>query len=224
MSAGPAPPPDLLAAVQRDLAPVAPRRLGRGLMLWTPLAILACAGLPVVVGIRADAAVLGRWWTWGASAVQLAAALWFVWAGARESRPGRRLPVTALAAALIGAALLVLALTAATFRVSPTVLGDALLPWRAGSFCFKGSVAVGAPLLIVAAGWLGRALPGAPWLAGALFGGGAGLAADATWRLLCPVSDPWHVLASHGGAVLTTAVLGAVLAEVVARWRVARRG
>lgn len=117
-----------------------------------------------------------------------------MWAGATEGRPDRRLPTRLLGGALGAGAGFVFILTSLTYAVSPTTLGEALPPWRAGSFCFQGSVVAGAPLLFLAAGLLGRTLPGLPWLTGALFGAGAGMTADATWRLMCPVSDPWHVL------------------------------
>jgi hypothetical protein len=67
------------------------------------------------------------------------------------------------------------------------------------------------------------ALPGQPWLAGALFGAGAGLTADASWRLVCPVSDVWHVVAGHGGAVLVLTAMGSVGAYVAARRRLSAR-
>jgi hypothetical protein len=73
--------------------------------------------------------------------------------------------------------------------------------------------------MLVAAVIIGRTMPARPWLAGALIGGGAALSADATWRLMCPVSDPWHVLTAHAGAVVTVAVAGALLFTVVARVR-----
>jgi hypothetical protein len=78
------------------------------------------------------------------------------------------------------------------------------------------------PTLLFLAGWLlGRALPGQPWLAGALFGAGAGLTADASWRLVCRISDPWHVLAAHGGAIIVLAAVGAVAAYLAAARRMA---
>lgn len=216
------PPPDLLAQVQGDLAPVRPTSTAAGVARWLPLAVCVFVGLPVYVGVRGDAGQLGPWLTWGASAVQFIAGIWFVWAAATESRPDRRLPTRRLSAALGLGALLVIVVTSLTYAVSPTMLGDALPPWRAGTFCFEGSVVAGAPLLFLAAALLGRTLPGLPWLTGALFGAGAGMTADATWRLMCPVSDPWHVLTAHGGAVLALGALGAATAELVARRRVRR--
>jgi hypothetical protein len=42
-----------------------------------------------------------------------------------------------------------------------------------------------------------RAFPLRPRLAGALYGIGAGLIADAGWRLFCHFSDPVHVFGAH---------------------------
>lgn len=213
------PPPDLLASIAGDLTPV--RRggtLGRRMALTMPVGLAVFVGLPLAVGLRADAAMLGPLVTWGASALQLGLGVWVIWAGARESVPGRRLPVAGAVAGLAAAAAAVVALTLVTYSQSPTTLAAArLLPWAAGTFCFRGSVAVGAPTLLLAGWLLARALPALPWLAGALFGAGAGLTADATWRLMCPVSDPWHVLVGHGAAVGVLTLAGAVGAWLAAR-------
>lgn len=217
------PPPDLLARVEADLAPVRPASTARGVGRWLPLGLCVLIGLPLYVGLRSDADQIGPWLTWGLSAIQFAAGIWFIWAGATESRPDTRLPTRLLGGAFGSAAVLVMAVTSLTYAVSPTTLGEALPPWRAGSFCFQGSLVAGAPLLFLAGGLLGRTLPGLPWLTGALFGAGAGMTADATWRLMCPVSDPWHVLAAHGGAVLALGVLGALTGEIAARRRTRQR-
>ena len=217
------PPDDLVARIAADLRPVRPTGTpGRRVVWWAPLALAAAAGVPLVVGLRADAPALGPVVTWGASAAQLALGVWLVWAGGRESVAGRRLPMRVASVALVLAAALILVLTAVTFTLSPTTLPGSLTAWHAGSFCFRGSLVVGSPLLLLAGWLLGRALPGQPWLAGALFGGGAGLTADAGWRLVCPVSDPWHVLAAHGSAILVLTAVGSASAYLAARRRTAR--
>jgi len=77
----------------------------------------------------------------------------------------------------------------------------------------------GAPVLVAAAGLAARALPARPWLAGAIYGLGAGLIADSGTRLFCWVSDPAHVLVAHGGSILFLAVLGGLAAAVIERTR-----
>jgi len=215
------PPPELLARVESDLAPVRPLAApSRRVALWLPLGLTLFLAVPLYIGLRADALALGPLVTWGASAAQMALGVGLLWAGAREGRPGRRLPLRFASAGLVVGGLTVLGLTAITFAISPTVAGPALGFIRAATFCLGGSLAVGAPLLFLAGWLLGRALPGQPWLAGALFGAGAGLTADASWRLVCPISDPWHVLVGHGGAVVVLAAVGSVGAYVAARKRV----
>lgn len=219
------PPPDLLARVAGDLRPVpAAAPLATRVLWWTPVGLVLFLGVPLYFGLRVDANVLGPWITWGASACQVALGIWMVWAGGRESAPGRRLPWRLSSAALILAASVIVFLTAVTFAVSPTVPPAALTYWRAGAFCFRGSLVVGAPLLFLAGWLLGRSLPGQPWVAGALFGGGAGLTADAGWRLVCPVSDPWHVLVGHGSAVVVLTIVGSVGAYWAARRRIGLGG
>lgn len=44
-----------------------------------------------------------------------------------------------------------------------------------------------------------RAYPTRPVVAGALLGLGAGLMANAGWRLFCHFSEPAHVLSAHVG-------------------------
>ncbi len=214
----PRPPEDLLSRIEADLRPVRPQGATiRRVLLWAPLGVVFFIGIPLAFGLRRDATALGPIVTWGASAAQIAFGAWLVWAGAREFTPGRRLPIWRSTTALGAAAAIVLLLTMVTLWMSPTILPASISYWHGGTFCFRGSLVVGAPPLFLAAILLGRALPGAPWLAGALFGAGAGLTADATWRLVCPVSDPVHVLMAHGGAVLTLAVVGAATAAFTAR-------
>jgi len=69
-------------------------------------------------------------------------------------------------------------------------------------------------------GWLAaRAFPLRPRLAGALYGIGAGLMADAGWRLFCHFSGPAHVLGAHTLGVIVTGLLGTVWATRLFRSR-----
>jgi hypothetical protein len=60
-------------------------------------------------------------------------------------------------------------------------------------------------------------------VAGALYGLGAGIMADAGVRLFCRVSEPSHVLIAHGGAILSLVALGALAASLVERVKARRR-
>ncbi len=73
------------------------------------------------------------------------------------------------------------------------------------------------PALLVAALLAARAWPLRPVVAGALYGMGCGLVADAGLRLYCDYSVPMHVLLAHAGARLGVILAGAAVAVVVAR-------
>jgi len=217
------PPDALLEEIARDLHPVRPAALPwRRVVRWVPLAAAIAVVLPLVLGLREDASSLGPLVSWGLSALEVVVAAWLVWMAAREGVPSRRLPSRVAVAGLVVAGALVAGLTFVTFAVSPTILPSSLTPWHADRFCYTGSVSAGAPLVLAGAWLLVRWFAVRPWLAGALAGAGAGLAADAGWRLVCPISDPVHVLSGHAGAVVTLALAGAVVAHVSGTWQ--RRG
>jgi hypothetical protein len=85
--------------------------------------------------------------------------------------------------------------------------------------CFWMAAASSVPVLAAAVWLAGRALPTRPALAGAIYGLGAGITADAGVRLFCWVSSPAHVLLAHGGAILFLAVTGAAIATVIERFK-----
>jgi hypothetical protein len=92
--------------------------------------------------------------------------------------------------------------------------------WVRWAWECTGMALVGGVPVFVASCWLAaRALPTRPAVAGALYGLGAGIVADAGVRLFCWVSDPLHVLVSHGGAIAGLAALGAIAAVAVDRVR-----
>ena len=150
---------------------------------------------------------------WGFSFGQALAGLVIIAAALRESIPGRGLSrgsIVALVTAGFAVPLSVLALTASSFDVGPE-------PGRAieeGAACFRVSAISAIPALIAAAWLAARALPLRPALAGALYGLGCGLIADAGLRLFCEYTVPSHVL--FGGAILGAMVVGAAVAKIVA--------
>ena len=81
----------------------------------------------------------------------------------------------------------------------------------------SGVVATALPLLGMSSLLAARAFMVRPWFSGALYGLGAGLTADAGWRLFCEFSDPAHVFPTHTGAVVAVMLFGAVSAAIVAK-------
>ena len=68
------------------------------------------------------------------------------------------------------------------------------------------------PAVVLANILAARAYPTRPRFAGALLGLGAGLMADAGWRLFCHYSEPAHVLSAHLGGVVVSMLIGVALA------------
>ena len=137
-------------------------------------------------------------------------------AALREAVPGTTLTRRALGTAFATVPIAIATITWATWIVSPTRIAPwaALYVWR---ICFGATILTALPALALS-GWLvARAFPLRPRFAGALYGLGAGLLADAGWRLFCHFSDPAHVFGAHTAAIGVTCVLGIATATVLAR-------
>jgi hypothetical protein len=89
--------------------------------------------------------------------------------------------------------------------------------WGVGLLCLSGSAATALPIVALANVLAARAYPTRPLLIGVLSGLGAGLMADAGWRIFCHFSEPAHVLAAHLGGVVVSALAGAALAVTLRR-------
>jgi len=210
----PAIPPALRAAVAGDLRPVTPLPppLLR-LIPVVPLALLLLAASVFAFGLRRDAPALGPVLTWGASTLQMVLGLTLVALALREAVPGTTLSRRGLGIAIGTTTIAVLTITWMTWSAShtrvPPVSADFV--WRV---CFGATILSALPALAVS-GWLvARAFPLRPRIAGALYGLGSGLMADAGWRLFCHYSDPAHVFGAHTAAVLVTCGLGILLASI----------
>ena len=191
--------------VVRPLPPPAVRALA-----VTPFALLALLAAPTYFNVRADASALGWLFTWGASFVQVAAGFMLVAAALRESVPGRSWTPAQLALWIIAPLLLVLAVTFASASLSALPLGQGW--WMVGLVCLGGSAAMALPIVALAGVLAMRAYPTRPAIAGLLAGLGAGLMADAGWRIFCHYGEPAHVLSAHLGGVMIAAAAGAALA------------
>jgi hypothetical protein len=204
-------PSDLRARVAADYTAVRPlpSPLLRALAV-TPFAILALLAAPAYFDVRADATALGWLLTWGASLLQVTAGFTLIAAALRESVPGRSWTPAQLALWIIAPLLLVVVVTFASAAVSALPLGRGW--WRVGLVCLGGSAAMALPIVALANVLAVRAYPTRPAVAGLLAGLGAGLMADAGWRIFCHYGEPAHVLSAHLGGVMLAAAAGAVLA------------
>lgn len=212
------PPAALIAEVSRDLHPVRPWPAPwRDALRLSPLALGIIIVLPLLVGLRRDALAVGPLVMWGVSLAQVAVGIALIWMATREGRPARRLPRGVVGVALAAAGFIVVAVSFVTFSKSPTHVPHGIPPWIAGMVCYVGSTVAAAPLFLLAAWLHSRFVSPRPALAGGLYGAGAALTANAGWRLICPISTPWHVLTAHGGSVITIALLSALTAHLATR-------
>jgi hypothetical protein len=202
-------PVDLRARLAADYAPVRPLARPWVRALWcAPFALLAAVAAPLSFNVRSDAAQLG-WLAWGASAAQLALGFAVIAAALRESVPGRSWNGAAIAL-WIGAPLAMsVAITLASWQLSPVTLGAQSLV--VGAMCLVASAATALPVVALASVLASRAYPTRPEMAGALLGLGAGLMADAGWRMFCHFSEPAHVLPAHLGGVMVAMLAGVIL-------------
>jgi hypothetical protein len=219
----PKPTEALMRAVAQDLKPVrpSPQPLHMALRM-VPLALLVSSLILLAIGPRHDLSVLGPLLTWGASAAQFVLAIALVWIAAHESTPAGRLPRQIVYSAALSAFLVVVSATLLTFSTSsanepllrvPAKVNEALSawPWIMGLACGIGSTLAGGILVLLFSRMFRNSLAARPTVAGALYGAGAGLAINAGWRIACPVSTLWHTLGAHGGAIIATVILGALI-------------
>ena len=204
-------PAELRAAIERDLRPVTPLPPpSRRVLPLVPVGIVLLVASAAAFGLRVDAPEIGPLLTWGASVAQMVLGLLVMAAALREAVPGTTLTRRSIGVIAGTSLIALLAITWATWWTSPTTIRPDIVGyvWR---ICVAGTVLSALPALMLS-GWLvARAFPLRPRLAGALYGLGAGLLADAGWRLFCHFSDPVHVLGAHALGVGVAVIVGAAL-------------
>lgn len=210
-------PPDLRAAIAADLKPTRPLPPpSRRSLTVLPLAGAILVGIPLLHRFRIDIARLGMTRAWVLSIAQSIAGVVLVALALRESVPGREIPRRTLTFALAAGLLIPVAILALTAQV--TFLGSRPgLWWIDSVICFRVSALAAAPALLASAALAARAYPLRPAIAGALYGFGSGLIADAGLRLYCEYSVPGHVLIAHGGAILLSTLAGMGIAVALSR-------
>ena len=209
-------PTELRARLAADYTPVRPLPSPLMRAMWVaPFAVLALLAAPTYFDVRADANALGWGLSWGASLVQAALGFALITIALRESVPGRALSPAALIALI---AVPITSVIAVTFISADTSF--AAVPrhfWLVGLMCLGGSAATALPVAAIANVLAARAYPTRPGVTGVLLGLGAGLIADAGWRMFCHYSEPSHVLSAHLGGVIAAVLAGTALAVTLRR-------
>lgn len=201
-------PDRLRAKVAQDLRPVRPLATPSVrlllVVLWTCAAMVA---VPALAGLRFNAPELGFWLLWGATAAEAVVGLGLVFLALREGIPGLGASPGALVSALSAAVVVELGVALFTHARCPCPASAG----TEGMACFTSETLLGIPALGLTLILVLRAYPLSPPRAGLLGGVGAGVLADAVQHLVCPVSDPRHVLLWHLGAVGALGLVGLLL-------------
>jgi len=207
-------PPPLAAALESELAQLAPvrtRRPVRRLAMVVAVSLLYGAGLVVMLTIRRDLDELPVGWLIGAGLLWLlgfAVPLYL----ATVPRPGSMMPRWRLA----GLTAVIAAIAAIGLGVMLHPLGphSVVLGWQSvtrGYGCLLHGLETAIVPVIAGTLALRKALPvGARWIAAAL-GASGGSLGGLVLHLHCPVADGLHVGLIHGGSIVAAAVLAAAL-------------
>jgi hypothetical protein len=203
----------LRAVVAADLAPVRPLRAPlRRVVPVIPVALGLLLAAPLVFSFR-DLVALGWLLSWGASSGEMIVGLAIVVLALHESIPGRGRRARLHIVVVMGIAILIAAITMASWHASPVRVSEQW--WTVAAICAACSAITALPAVVLSAVLIVNAHPVRPRLTGALGGLGAGLMADAGWRLFCHYSDPAHVVA-HGGGVAFAAIAGLAITSWLA--------
>ena len=207
-------PKELRDKIARDLKPTRPLRAPYvRVLVLIPLAVAIVLSVPGLRFFRPDMQAIGFIRSWGFSFGQALAGHVIVGAALRESIPGRGLSKSRIVAIFaIGLALPFILLIATASAADGPAPGHDL---EEGIGCFRVSAISAIPALLAAAWLAARAFPMRPALAGALYGLGCGLVADAGLRLFCDYTVPSHVIFGHGGAIVAAMAIGAVISKVI---------
>lgn len=218
----------LTAAIRPETEPI--RKIAppwRRALVLVPYALVAVAVLTLSRGVRSDAALLGPWFLFGVSAVQLAASYALFRIVLRETIPGSSSRPWAWTAAAGLVVLVQLASSEWTAIRSPYPMA-AGRELSVGAACLGFMSVIGVPVLLFGMIYASRGIPLRPRLTGLSLGLVGGLAAEAIYRTHCPYSHLGHMVAWHTGAVVFLALVGFFAGTVwelqrVERWR-QRRG
>jgi len=212
---------DYRQEIVRSLAPVRPLLApSRRVWMLLPLGLLLTITAPLAAGQRGDLSAYAPLITWGLTGLQSLLGVWLLALGLREAVPGQNVSWRALTFASALTIILVGGVTVLTNSASATFVPPGR-EWQYWAECVGWPMALGAPFMVLTTLMAARAFPTRPMIAGGLCGMSAGILSDAGWRLSCWISEPTHVVGSHGLAILALTAAGALLAVCVdrSRWR-----
>jgi hypothetical protein len=187
-------------------------------MLLIPAFVVLLAVVVAAFGLRSDYATLGAWGSWGLSLLELAVAFTLIRVALQIVIPGSTPSIAVVASFGLLAIILHLLVAGITFEVSPIYLPEGR-EWALTLICFIVILVLGIVPLLVASLLSARGLTWMPALVGGVCGLGAGLAAEATWRMHCSVSSWGHVLSSHTTAVFGIMGLGVLAGTLWQIWQ-----
>ena len=209
-------PETLRQAVTADMGPVTPLSPPGRRVLWAvPLALVLTVWTILYFGIR-DLEPVGPYLAWVPLGLQVILGLTLLLMALREAVPGMRVPRSVVFATGMVALVLHIAVNILIWLRYPMGYDDFLSTWWQ---CFHYEFLLGVPFLVVVTYLAARALPVEPRMIGLLSGIGGGVVADASWRMVCPVSVPLHFLTAHLGAVVILGAFGYLVGAVFERSR-----
>lgn len=202
-------------AVAADIEPVKPLPLPWVRVLWAaPLAALMAVGTLAYFGLRSDLQGAGVAMSWLPMVLQITLGLAVLAIALQETVPGIRVVKPVVYGVCLSALALHLAVNTIMWLRDPMGYEDFLASWWG---CIRYEILLGAPFLAIVTYMAGRALPIRPRYIGLLAGFGGGVIADASWRMVCPVSVPMHFLTAHLGGVLILGATGYLFGALLER-------
>jgi hypothetical protein len=207
-------PPPLSAALEaelRSVAPVAPRRPLRQLAILVALSVVYGAGWLAALALRIDMHELPASW------LVLTAIAWLL--GflvpcylALVPRPGSVMPRYRWAAAsAIVTSILFVVMGLFVHPMGPTSLDFGWQRFTDGHWCLEIGLATALVPTVIGAVFLRGALPVRSRSVAAALGAGGGGLGGLVLHLHCHVADGLHIGLVHGGVVVVSALLAAVL-------------
>lgn len=214
-------PDELRRIIAADMEPVRPLPAPWKRVCWAlPLALVILALPLLYFGLRPGTEEIGPLLSWVPMILQVALGLALFTLALREAVPGLGVPRGLVFGVCLGALGIHLAVNLLIWLRYPMGYRDLLASWWE---CFHYEFLLALPLLVLLTWLAASALPVRPRTIGLLTGAGAGFIADASWRMVCPVSAPLHVITAHAGAIVVLGALGYLLGWGWETLRVARR-